>query len=198
MTVSIPPGFAEAIVPITNAASPHVASVTFGIDLSAVTAGAATAANLVMGAWNTGISALMDSETVAGPTTLVVGQDGGPPLTVIGTDTFNGLESTASLPANCAVLCKKTSATGGRRGRGRFFLPWAVGEAFVDEGGIISSARVTAINAGLDTFLTSLASTDVPMVLLHSPGISTAGPPSVVTGLTADRLIGTQRRRLGR
>jgi hypothetical protein len=37
-----------------------------------------------------------------------------------------------------------------------------------------------------------------PMVILHSPGRTTAGPPDPVTGIVVSNVVATQRRRLGR
>jgi hypothetical protein len=110
----------------------------------------------------------------------------------------------SSLPANCAVLVHKVTARGGRRGRGRFFLPWYIGEGDVDEAGQLTTVTQTAIQGRMDTFRTGLASGGSAMVLLHDPshpgvGSPTApGPPNPVTALRVDKLISTQRRRLGR
>lgn len=198
MTVSIPPGFAECIIPITSSASSHVATITFGLDMGS-SAGSPESCDLILTAFAESIGLDMDSNTLAGPTTLLVGQDGGPPVTVVGTITDPGDVTRASLPANCAALYKKSSATGGRRGRGRFFVPWVVGTAETDEGGIISSGVLPGLNTHAAAFLAALVTeSGMSMVVLHSPGISTAGPPSAVTSLTVDRLIATQRRRLGR
>jgi len=44
----------------------------------------------------------------------------------------------------------------------------------------------------------ALSSAAVPLVLLHAPGQTALPPPDPVTGLTVDRIVATQRRRLGR
>jgi len=130
-----------------------------------------------------------------------VGQDGGDPLSVEGTVTFSTGAGGASLPSNCAVLFKKTSATGGRKGRGRFYLPWSVADSGVNDIGQIDPGDVPEYQALADSFLEDLASDSppAPMVILHdSEGAGIEPSPSVVLALTVDPLIATQRRRLGR
>ena len=104
----------------------------------------------------------------------------------------------AAPPANCAVLVHKRTARGGRRGRGRLFVPWAISEGDVDEVGKISTSTVGALQTKFNNLLTQLTTNNVPMVLLHSEGQTPAGAPNLVTSLVVDPLISTQRRRLGR
>lgn len=90
------------------------------------------------------------------------------------------------------------------------FLP-GVGEAYVSPGGVLTGAKVTAIQAALDDYLASMTTTGVPMVLLHDPStvwvleggqpkrVPVAGAipaPTPVTGLSISSIVATQRRRV--
>jgi hypothetical protein len=107
-------------------------------------------------------------------------------------------------PSSVAVLARKVTLTGGRRGRGRIYFPWILPHDKVDDVGQIDPTfKVTLQNMANDWMvLLSSARGGVqatPMVLLHnSEGSTTAPGPSAVTGLVIQSLIGTQRRRLGR
>jgi hypothetical protein len=58
----------------------------------------------------------------------------------------------------------------------------------------IAGATITAMNAAYATFLSQLASDDIPMVILHGD----ATTPTVVTALQVQTQVATQRRRVRR
>jgi hypothetical protein len=60
------------------------------------------------------------------------------------------------------------------------------------------AAAVTAIQAAVIKWNSDLVASGNPMVILHSPGRTTAGPPDPVTGIVVSNVVATQRRRLGR
>lgn len=101
-------------------------------------------------------------------------------------------------PPNVAVLVHKQSNRGGRRGRGRMFLPWSVGQGHILESGVIEEPNRTNIQNSVTVFFQKLVTEEIPMVLLHQEGKTAAGLPDLVTGLRLDSRIATQRRRLGR
>jgi len=90
-----------------------------------------------------------------------------------------------------SCLVRKITASGGRKGRGRWFLPGMV-EANVAEGGDINVTYLGNLNADLEVFR-DFIDTDggLPMVLLHND-LTT---PTVVTALQAQQIGATQRRR---
>jgi hypothetical protein len=193
----IPPGYAGISVPLNHVGIARTAYLTFGVKNNAGGTSAASVANPVFNALTQTLSlaSILDSEVTIGPVKAAIGQDGSPPLSGEGANTQAGALSTGTLPSNCAVLVKKSTALGGRAGRGRIFIPWAIGESFVDEGGIITAGNVTTMQTAMSNMLSGLATNNVPMVILHA--VSTGLPPLVVS-LTVDRLLATQRRRLGR
>lgn len=120
-----------------------------------------------------------------------------------GGDGANGTSSAV------AYLLTKQSALGGRRGRGRMFVP-GVGESYVNSAGQLTTGKVTSLNTKADDLLSNLTSQDRPMVILHGPStewvlddgkpkrVPVAGPvpeATIVTSLVASSEVATQRRR---
>lgn len=196
--MAIPPGYADVSIRLTNSAMQRPAFITFGIDPSGTNPD--SIAGEVYGSFTTAgaFFSRLDSGVTIGPVTVRLGQDGGEALIGVSDVTSAGGATLASPPPNVAVLVHKRTNRGGRRGRGRWFLPWYLTETDVDEAGQILTAAVTPIQAALTLTLNNLSAQGNPMVILHEPGLTSAGVPDVVHTLTVDRLVATQRRRLGR
>jgi len=201
MALIIPPGFAQATIPFQHALVSREAVITFGVDVSDAGGDYVAAADRIMEAWDDTFGAYIDSQCAQGPVRLRVGQDGGDPITVEGATVGATGAGNNQLPSNCAVLVRKRTGLGGRRGRGRFYIPWGVAESGVDDAGMIDVTDHGSYNTLAALFHTNLelGPPALPMVLLHdSSGIGTEPSPTVVTSLDVDRMIATQRRRLGR
>jgi len=192
------PGFADVSMELTLTGFSRPAYITYGIDPSE-TNPVLIAADLY-NAWNYAgsVNSVMDSNTTLTGIRVSLGTDGGGDIVASPLYTLVGGAGKSSVPPNCAVLVHKTTARGGRRGRGRLFIPWMLAETEVDEAGIIMAATITTFNAALAVWLGRLNASNMPMVVLHGPGRTPTPAPDVVTQLAADRLISTQRRRLGR
>lgn len=192
------PGFANVAIQLTHSGMSRPAYLTFGVDptstdpqlIATSVSGACAAAGSLM--------SMLDNETTLTEVRTSLGTDGGEDLVGGISTSVSGGAALTSLPPNCAVLIHKRTSRGGRRGRGRFFLPWAIGEGNVDEAGLVASLQMTSIQTAMTTWLGALSTANVPMVLLHDPGRTSPGPPNLVTALTVDKMISTQRRRLGR
>ena len=102
-----------------------------------------------------------------------------------------GGAGTASGGAQVALLFQKITEGGGRRGRGRLFVP-GTPEAAVDPGGRLTSGTMTTATDAGQALLDELESRDLPMYLLHDD-VSTA--PNLVLGLVPSPFVATQRRR---
>jgi hypothetical protein len=107
-----------------------------------------------------------------------------------------------ALPQNSATLVHKRTSLGGARGRGRLYVP-GVPEGEVSPTGILVAAWRTTLGASFTSFLAAIEAAipgpNTGMVLLHqSVGTPPPGfpPPTIVTALTVDPRIATQRRRL--
>jgi hypothetical protein len=101
-------------------------------------------------------------------------------------------------PPNTAMLIAKNTGVGGRRNRGRAYVP-GIDEAQVDPAGNILSAALTAIQADATAWLTETAAMVQvsEVVLFHSTPLGVAGlPPTAVTSMTVRPKVATQRRRL--
>jgi hypothetical protein len=97
-------------------------------------------------------------------------------------------------PANCCILLTKITALGGRRNRGRTYIPagWLF-ENEVDASGRIQPAAAGAMETRMNNWLAALTLEDVQPVLFHSSAPTT---PTPIIGYAASTLIGTQRRRI--
>lgn len=110
-----------------------------------------------------------------------------------------------ALTQNVASLFKKSTASGGRRNRGRMFIPGPA-ETTVDAAGSWDSVVRDTLNGEAVTFLASLAAINNNMVILHParpapepkpvPEAIPEAPPTEVTSLVLDPRVATQRRRL--
>lgn len=90
-----------------------------------------------------------------------------------------------------AYLIKKSTSMGGRRNRGRWYLP-GVSEGYVSEAGIVASGTLAGMVTACDTFLARIDTEESPMVILHSQ----SSDPTSVVELAPDNRVATQRRRL--
>lgn len=200
MALVIPPGFAQVTLPFKHQTVAREAVVTFGVRLASGQTVTPTLCNQIGSAWSGAWSTFLDTDVTLGPVRASAGQDGNENLAVEGTNTYVGAASTLRAAPNTALLIRKLTARGGRRGRGRMYLPWHLAAANVTETGVIPSGGVTSAQTAADAFLVALiglSGVDA-MSILHATGGSPTGAPDDVTSLTVDPVIGTQRRRLGR
>ena len=196
----IPVGYADCALHFTRTADLEEMLITFGVEITdpgppGIIAEAC--ANAYTTAWPTNSypSALKFVRATAR-----IAVEGGEEVVEEELVNVSGTLSTTMSPSNCAVLVQKKTNRGGRRGRGRFYVPWVDG-AKVDANGILGATEQTSYQAKWTSFLDTLeaGSTTVPlnMVLLHNDdGITAAGQPTRVTHLQLQPQIATQRRRL--
>jgi hypothetical protein len=192
------PGYADISVELRHALLPRPAFITFGVNPS-ITDPVAVASKVDVAINAAGsLKSRFDNNVTIGPITARLGTDGAEDLAGVSAVTAAGGAGQTSVPPNVAVLVHKRTARGGRRGRGRLFLPWWIGTADVDERGAIASATFGFMQTCLNTFLAALVTNDVQMHLLHGAGQTPIGAPDAVTSMTLDPTVATQRRRLGR
>lgn len=105
----------------------------------------------------------------------------------------NGVGTGDHLPASCAAVISLYGVSGGRRGRGRIYLP-GLGEGDVN-GSLLGSGLITAIINGFQDFATDIASATghVPAIYSRLDGAS-----RVVQAISVDGVIDSQRRRAQR
>lgn len=185
----IPTGYAHVQHFFSGGAAPNGAAVTYGVQLTGSVGGSTRAAELhdaFADAWMSQVTSqitLSETRIKYGPnsvgptysfTTAVNGTNGGPPT-----------------PPNTAFIIEKKAALGGRKNRGRFYLPGVDGDEYLANGQI-SSSRLTGLISACTTFFNALVTLESPMVILHA----TTSDPTTVTELVPDPVLGTQRRRL--
>ncbi len=196
----IPPGFGAVSIELKHSGLARPSFITFGIDNNSGATDPGDVASAIEGAGKGAgsFTSRLNTEVTCGPVTVRLGQDGGEPTVGVSLTTSAGLLNIVTPPQNVAVLIQKRTALGGRRNRGRLYLPWYIDEAGVDEVGTITVGSIAAIQAAMTAWRSALVAANLPMVILHNPGVTITPAPVNVTSLFCTGLISTQRRRLGR
>jgi hypothetical protein len=118
------------------------------------------------------------------------------PLTGSSLATVAGAGTAAQIPVNGSILVKKNTASGGRRNRGRLFMPPVYpAEGLVDSIGIIAAPAVTNLTGRFSSFYNQLIIGLTQPVLFHSEAPFT---PTPIISFTVENLLATQRRRMRR
>jgi hypothetical protein len=200
------PGYAECSLPLRHSLVTRTAYLTWAVKPTSLTATAIAAAVESAVFVSSSLSSVIDSNVLIGPVTVKLGVDGAEDQVAVGGSSYNGTLAGGSPTPNVATLVIKHTSRGGRRGKGRLFIPWCVSTSNMDEAGHIDNASISFVNTRMATFLSTLTSNVVPMYLTHSQSTKpngtephdSGGPPNLVTSLTCDATVATQRRRLGR
>jgi hypothetical protein len=202
MPMVTPSGHASVIESLRLVGDAVDHAVTFGIKINE--AAPPTTAELleVLGsAFNTHVMATMPSQythvnthlewsVLAPPAPQLIGDR---PSDTAGTNPLGNL-----IPQNSAYLVRKNTALGGRRNRGRMYLP-GVPESLVSDAGVLTPVRVTEVTNALEAWRAALVASVAieEMVILHATSLLSPTPaPTPVTSLVCQPLIATQRRRL--
>lgn len=107
-----------------------------------------------------------------------------------------GGDAGAAMPPNVTYLLKKTTGVGGRKNRGRMYLP-GVTEAAVDAVGNVLAAKQDEINSQIGGWIGAAAAANFSPYLLHNtPKVGVAPAPTLVSLVKTEPLIATQRNRL--
>lgn len=124
---------------------------------------------------------------------VLVGSDGGD-LRYDVTTTRTGTLATGMLPNNCAYLIRKNTTLGGRRNRGRMYLPGVL-ETNASPSGVLTAASITTAQTAVNLLLVGPLSTGNvdQAALLHQVGSPT---PTQVVSFDVQSQIATQRRRM--
>lgn len=111
------------------------------------------------------------------------------PMNVVGTQVGD------TVPNILSVLVRKVTALGGRKNRGRMFVPpFQFEEQAVDANGNLAGANVTDLQDRWDAFELGIDA-GVQLVLLHSDPLDT---PTPITGFTVRPRLHRQTRRYSR
>lgn len=131
-----------------------------------------------------------------------IAQDGDPLVFTSEDPTFGARPGGSEEPPQIAALVRKNTGVGGRRNRGRWYLPGVLNDADVDMTGGITTTRRTAIQDQMNLLFSAFSASNniTGMVILHSWDTATppvpAPNPTPVAALAVQQFVGTQRRRL--
>lgn len=204
-----PIGYAEITHHFTGVGVPLGAAITYGVE-NELPRTATALAQLCHDTFGADMKTSYGSEVNMVRTECKLGPPDTGASSEWSTPSYGGLLTGVATSPNVAFLFVKGTALGGRRGKGRFYLP-GVTEASVDQGGNVLAATVTTQQGDLSSWLANLTTAQAPMVVFHGPthiwilvdgkpkqvpDVPFAGPPSLVTSLTATTKVATQRRRL--
>jgi hypothetical protein len=193
-----PPGFADVSMRLNLSGFARSAYITYGVDPTSTDPDAIATQCVLAWIGAGSMNSRLDSTVTMAEVIVRLGTDGGEDLLGSAVNASVGGLTGGAPPPNVAVLMHKRTARGGRRGRGRLFLPWFCSDNDTNEDGTLLPALVTAVQTAGAIWLADLATRNVPMHILHSPGQTAEGPPNEVTSLVVSNLVATQRRRLGR
>lgn len=194
--MNIPEGYAQANFRFTGSGLPSGAEIAIGYDVSETSLDPTDLAEALRGDWTTADMGDMYTNTVAMTQVLVkygpnsIGPSG------VAAATATGVQNAPQAPPNCCVLFRKSTAFGGRAGRGRIYLP-APPDAAIESNGAIGSSYLAAFGNRFNEFFLENVSHNVTPVLLHGAGSPLVTPTPIVS-TTMDALSATQRRRLRR
>lgn len=203
MSLVIPPGFASASIVLTGplGTAPYVT--TIGLDLGDAGADFVGVANLVHAAYEECFMSTTNEKLALAKVTLLIGSDGGNGSVDSTRPAIEGGNGSAMQAIAMAPIIRKQTASLGRSGRGRMFLPGCLGELDVNDNGQLEPAFRAGIQEAAEDFFAYLTSgvvpgSDVrppaPPVLLHSE----TGPPlpSTILGASVSPTVGWIRKRL--
>lgn len=188
MSARIPPGFAELVhhFDAPGQSGDIITSIgASGTDLNddALQDQYVAAAVFLMGNLNNSITM----------TTIdfVLGQDGNDDVVVSRVAGHPGISGGGMVPINTTFLFQKRTALGGRRGRGRMYLP-GVSEGAVADDGSLDTGVAAGLAANIGTWLADWPGDWVP-ALFHQ---SAPYAPSMITSINVSPKVATQRTRL--
>ena len=192
-------GFANVSLFATNNTSTRPAAITFGCAADGKTA--QQVYNEVLGSISgtTGLKKGLSGTAAFTKIKVRVGQDNNAPDQLYESPiAITGTKGGPCCPSSVALLVHKRTAVGGRRGRGRIFMPWGITANSVGENGLLIPSEVTGLQTTWTAWLADLATRGIAMFVLHQAGISPTTLPAAVTSLIVDPMVSSQRRRLGR
>jgi hypothetical protein len=207
----IPAGYAQVAFLFEYLEGAEPAITTIGMDFRTIASTQAGAVDACASAWVTEVLPNQSNVIRFLGCSARIGVTGGEPVTVLEPRSEQGSSTEAFVPRNTGVLWKKSTARGGRRGRGRMYVPGSLTEPGVDQAGNLAPTVFAGWSTIAQNLRTALLGIGGGPVLLHDDQVTVSynsatgkpvtttinpGPPDPITGLTADSRAATQRRRM--
>lgn len=191
----IPPGYAECSMEFWLAGYLRPAVITQGFKITGSVGSSYNVADQFDLAFANSFKALFDSNVTMRNAKAVIGQDGSDPIVQVSTTQTAGTSSRESTAPALALMVTKNTNLGGRKHRGRNYMPWALADSDVAENGAVNPTRLTSWAAALDEYMDYIIGPttdllDEPVILHTDPTV-----PTPVTSFTPNPAIRTQRRR---
>lgn len=187
----IPAGFGQCTLNFTGTSLPQGAAVVFGFANAGPQDAEACRIDIATAWYNTIREQMCDSVIQSSQLVKLGPNDDGP--TAAGVGTGAGLLTGSAAPPQVSWLVSKRTALGGRRNRGRMYIP-GIPETSVSPFGSIDPTLRQNMEDECDAFLAAIDAAGCPMVILHN----TVGTPTLVQSLTVSASVATQRNRLRR
>ncbi len=186
-------------------ATPRLSMVTLAYNDASLNLSAQQWADGLHDAWGDTMQAPLTTEAKWTKCTVLKGD---------GTDTPESAESVGlawpgvglmpTPPPNVAVLVKKKTGFGGRKNRGRIYLPWSVSESNINEVGVIDAAGMATVTNALAAFkaispnLTQVIANRVYDLPWDNPArqLIAVNIGKEVLSMVVDPIVATQRRRV--
>lgn len=190
----IPTGYAQTNFIFTGAGVPEGAEVTLGWDIGGAGGDPEDLNNALDAAWGTAnIDNAYTSDVILTGLLTKFGPNATGPSHLKSVN-HPGAQATSGATPQVATLWHKTTALGGRAGRGRLYLP-GVPENAVSSAGVLDNAFVVAHAGVWNALLTAMALGSYDGVVLHGAG-SPISTPTPITTINLQSKVATQRRRL--
>lgn len=197
MTITVPVGFGMATIVWQAIGHSREAVTTFGYDPGALDpqSHADTIYDLFNNAGAPGVATIISDNWQFVGIRCSERDDPGP-LFGEHIEPITGIFIGGAVPSNCAVLISKQTGVGGRRNKGRMYVPpvWP-NEAAINARGILTTPDATTLSNRWNQFRADCATAGLPWVLFHSEVPFT---PTPVTTLSVSTQLATQRRRMRR
>lgn len=186
----IPVGFGQATLVYSGATLPFGAANVWGFENVSEQSASDCAARIVTVLDDIGWHDLRVTNSVLDKVMVKLGPtDDGPTGEAVAD--ADGTASGTTGNSSSSLLCHKHTNFGGRKSRGRIYVP-SISESVIDIGGSIESTFLSAAEEVVGDLQPALLSQDVPMVLLHNT--ESPAPYNVIT-ISVDPIIANQRDR---
>lgn len=198
MTVVIPPGYAQFSVEFWLADYLRPAVNVWGVDCRDNISDPDVMAKEFIDTLGPIFAPGIDSNVIMRNTRMVLGQDGVDPVIGFSTVSYAGTAVRESVAPALACLINLNTGLGGRRNRGRKYIPWALNDSAVSERGAVEPSSVSAWSSRAAAFRTALLAEDWVPVILHGTGSSSVPDPTPITSMVCSPVVSTQRQRQAR
>lgn len=190
----IPPGYCQITWRATNEANGQIMNTSLGASVEGLSQDAVDSTENAF--WDNEMGGLMwEGWHSIGCLVKVGTSDPSEPITYESRNQGVGEATGAPSSPQVAVLVKKTTLRGGRRGRGRMYIPgpqelWVNGGGQIDPAGLLAyQSAVTDLQEQLE-----LLGCYPSLYILHTTAAD--GPPDEIVSMGVEGMVATQRRRL--